>query len=335
MVSLGLFSLGKHSAETLPEVLRISVEPDYVRVNISNPERFAAELVRVEGNRQTIVLNLPQRPQQSLEIPLGAYQINYGSKNQFQLAIPAMLRDNELTIELHATPKNRDDWCWIPKGETIIGDTLGVGSEDERPVRTMNLQGFWLGKTEVTNSHYADFLSSQVEVNPKWIDLESRKCRIQSNGPKFETDAPDLPVVMVSLHGAQAYCDWLSEKTQQTCRLPTEWEWEKAARGPGSFVFSYGNIYEQSRANQESGTLKQVGEYQPNAFGLHDMTGNVFEWMSNRYDPTQETRTMNHSLRGGSFVLDGMYLRNSFRMRQSPHIMTDDIGFRVLMEPKK
>ena len=62
------------------------------------------------------------------------------------------------------------------------------------------------------------------------------------------------------------------------------------------------------------------------------MTGNVFEWMSNKYDPKQQDNSMNQSLRGGSFVLDGMYLRNSFRMRQSPTVMTDDIGFRVLRE---
>ena len=62
------------------------------------------------------------------------------------------------------------------------------------------------------------------------------------------------------------------------------------------------------------------------------MTGNVFEWMSNKYDRKQQDNSMNQSLRGGSFVLDGMYLRNSFRMRQSPTVMTDDIGFRVLRE---
>ena len=62
------------------------------------------------------------------------------------------------------------------------------------------------------------------------------------------------------------------------------------------------------------------------------MTGNAFEWMANVADPTKQDATLNHSLRGGSFMLDGMYLRNSFRMRQSPSVKTDDIGFRVLRE---
>jgi formylglycine-generating enzyme required for sulfatase activity len=143
---------------------------------------------------------------------------------------------------------------------------------------------------------------------------------------------PDKPVVMVSLQGAQAYCRWLSEKTGQLHRLPTEIEWEKAARGPCSYVYSYGNVYSQSMSNQATGTLQPVGSYPANAFGLFDMTGNVFEWMSNRYDTEASEQVMNHALRGGSFVLDGMYLRNSFRMRQCPSVMTDDIGFRVVRD---
>ena len=172
-------------------------------------------------------------------------------------------------------------------------------------------------------------------VDDTWIDIRSRKCLIQKDAEgKFVSssavaDAAKMPVVMVSLAGALAYCDWLSTESGQSIRLPSEQEWEKSARGPESFVYSYGNIYQQSQANQESGKLKPVGSYWPNSFGLLDMTGNVFQWMSDRADSTKAETTLNHSLRGGSFVLDGMYLRNSFRMRQSPTVMTVDIGFRV------
>ncbi len=141
-----------------------------------------------------------------------------------------------------------------------------------------------------------------------------------------------MPVVMVSFHGAEAYCAWRTETTGVVHRLPTEIEWEKAARGPSSFTYSYGNVDTRSLANQESGSLKATGSYAPSGFGLRDMTGNVFEWMANEYDPEASDEIMNQSLRGGSFVLDGMYLRNSFRMRQSRTVMTDDIGFRVLRE---
>ena len=217
-----------------------------------------------------------------------------------------------------------------------MGDTLGVGRADERPARRVNLNSFWMGESEITNQQYAEFLSEygkQKDIPENWIDLRSKKCLVQKKSDgNFETDASDLPVVMVSLYGAQAYCDWATKKTGIRHRLPTEAEWEKAARGPESFVYSYGNIYQQPLANQESGKLKPVKSYQPNSFGLYDMTGNVFEWMSDKADPDQEDMTLNQSLRGGSFVLDGMYLRNSFRMKQSPGVMTDDIGFRVVRD---
>lgn len=222
--------------------------------------------------------------------------------------------------------------AWIPGGPALIGDVLGVGAEDERPARIVEVSGFWMGRREVTNAEFAAFLSAQPDVDPRWIDLGSRKCRITGPAPgdgAYGTDATDLPVVMVSHFGAEAYCRWRTEVTGLHHRLPTETEWEKAARGPEGYTYAYGNVYTRALANQESGTLRPVASYAPNGYGLFDMTGNVFEWMGNEYAPERSGEPMNQALRGGSFVLDGMYLRNSFRMRQSRSVMTDDIGFRT------
>lgn len=253
-------------------------------------------------------------------------------------AIAPFVPVDGLTVQIGSVPEPEPGWCWIPAGPAIIGDTLGVGREDERPAKIVELPGFWMGEKEVTNQQYAAFLSSQKSIEENWIDLRSRKCLIVEESTETfvadssAVDAVQKPVVMVSLAGALAYCQWRSSVSGHSIRLPTEQEWEKAARGPESFVYAYGNIYKQSRANQESGKLKPVGSYSPNSYGLYDMTGNVFEWMSNKADPTNDETPLNHSLRGGSFVLDGMYLRNSFRMRQSPTVMTDDIGFRVVRD---
>ena len=115
-------------------------------------------------------------------------------------------------------------------------------------------------------------------------------------------------------------------------------------------VYSYGNIYRQAGANQESGRLLPVGSFAPNGFGLRDMTGNAFEWVADVYDQRLHSRSdrdappapleadgvpRHRALRGGSFVLDGMYLRNSFRMRHRPDVQADDFGFRVLCEAGK
>ncbi len=307
-----------------------------VRLEIENRQPMKLRLFRILGNDR-IPIERPIESEARLEVDSGFYLLRSDDRS-VQCPVPAiapLVPNRRISIQVEPVPQPEPGWCWIPPGPAVIGDTLGVGREDERPARIVNLPGFWMGETEVTNHQFADFLSSQKMIDETWIDLRSRKCLIQKNAEgKFVpdstiADAAEMPVVMVSLSGALAYCDWLSAESGQAIRLPSEQEWEKSARGPESYIYSYGNIYQQSQANQESGKLKPVGSYQPNSFGLWDMTGNVFEWMSGRADFTNMETTLNHSLRGGSFVLDGMYLRNSFRMRQSPTVMTDDIGFRV------
>lgn len=320
-----------------------------VQVQIENLKDRAATLDRIDGNQISEFQRLePVRGTQTIKLPSGFYTLGCDN-NRIRFPVPAiasMLGEQPISISIVEQPEPESHWCWIPPGPAIIGDTLGVGREDERPARVMDVPGFWLCDHEATNAEYAKFLNEQNPIEDDWIDFGSRKCRIkQTSEGSFEVesendsnkdvvDVANLPVVMVSLRGAQAYCQWLTNKTNQQYRLPTEIEWEKAARGPESFVYSYGNIYQQSRANQESGKLKPIKSYAPNGWGLYDMTGNVFEWMSDVADISKSETTLNHSLRGGSFVLDGMYLRNSFRMRQSPGVMTDDIGFRVARDPK-
>ena len=236
-------------------------------------------------------------------------------------------------------PPAEEGWCWIPEGGSVQGDTIGVGQEDERPARLVRLPAFWLAKFEATNAEYAAFLNDVGAADEKWLNLESHKCMIKREGGRFASTEPRLPVVTVSWHGAQAYCAWLTKKTGRAHRLPTEAEWEKAARGPESFMYAYGNVYTQKKANQESGRICAVGSFAPNGFGLQDMTGNVFEWVKDSYDrhlyahPDRPEPSEYHVLRGGSFVLDGVYLRNPFRMRYRPGVQADDIGFRVLREP--
>jgi formylglycine-generating enzyme required for sulfatase activity len=331
-------STTEKSHRTAPVVLPFGVKT--ATLLIDNPDRLPATLHRIDFNESIKVEDLNvvdenNSTDSTFNVPSGIYTIRTNSNSAFPApAIARVLGDQSIQIQIRKFPASETGWCWIPSGPAVIGDTIGVGAEDERPARIIDVEAFWLAETEVTNKEYARFLSSKRNVEPRWIDLDSRKCRIQKSKNGFASDAPDLPVVMVSLYGAQAYCQWLSEKTGDHCRLPTEIEWEKAARGPESFIYSYGNVYKQSLANQESGKLKPVKSYQPNGFGLYDMTGNAFEWMSNLNDPSDSERIMNQALRGGSFVLDGMYLRNSFRMRQSKSVMTDDIGFRIAKDAK-
>jgi formylglycine-generating enzyme required for sulfatase activity len=337
------------------EAINKSTEPTVLRpfgiqtarLEIENSAGLPATLYRVESNELVEAQKLdPREHHQSFVVPSGFYSIMVRQEKatdsiknqQSAIAVPvpaisSILNSRPLKIEIVQPPETQTGWCWIPRGPSVVGDTLGVGAENERPARIENVAAFWLAEAEVTNGQYARFLSAQSTLDRKWIDLESMKCQLKKSAKgTFDSDAPNLPVVMVSFYGAQAYCDWLTEKTKQHHRLPSEIEWEKAARGPNSNTYAYGNTYQQALANQESGKLKTVKSYQPNAYGLYDMTGNVFEWMADQNNPRGDNIYV-QSLRGGSFVLDGMYLRNSFRMRQSRTVMTDDIGFRVAKDP--
>jgi formylglycine-generating enzyme required for sulfatase activity len=212
---------------------------------------------------------------------------------------------------------------------------LGVGQEEERPLATPDTAGFWLAARETTNAQYVAFLNAipRDRIDPRWLDLEGPKCRVQWDAARrsWTTDAPDLPVVTVSWFGATAYCRWRTTCTGVPHRLPGETEWEKAARGPGSRVYAYGDTCTRARANQESGRLRATARFPANGFGLHDMTGNAFEWTRDAWPRPDRTVTF-RALRGGSFVLDGIFVRNAMRMRLRPEVRADDVGFRVLRE---
>lgn len=278
-----------------------------------------------------------------LRLAAGRYALGTGAQTP-QVALPVLAAElgyvpAPLLVEVAPAPAPAPGWAWVPAGPFVLGDRLGVGQEDERPLRAPTLPGFWLATHETTNADYVRFLNAlpRAAVDDGWLDLGGAKCRVRFDDARarFTTDAPRLPVVTVSAAGAEAYCRWRSAQTGARHRLPSEAEWEKAARGPGSRVYAYGDTCGTLLANQESGALRAVGSYAPNGFGLYDMTGNAFEWtrdvyVSGRVDDPDAGRF--RALRGGSFLLDGIFCRNAMRMRLRPTVRADDVGFRVLRE---
>lgn len=283
----------------------------------------------------------------TLTLPPGRYALQLGAGER---RVPLPLPPRGLGFAPPATtavavdpwPADEAGWRWIPGGPGLRGDEFGVGQEDERPLATPATDGFWLATHETTNAQYAAFLSAigKERVDAGWLDLGGPQCRVRWDAVAntFTTDAPDLPVVTVSWHGAVAYCRWLTATTGRAHRLPTETEWEKAARGPGSRVYAYGDVCTTAAANQESGRLRAVGSFAPNGFGLADMTGNAFEWTADHFPRRPDgpgTAAADadgaafRALRGGSFVLDGIFVRNAMRMRLRADVRADDVGFRV------
>ena len=316
------------------------------RVVVHNPTGRAVRLYTVVRDGFAAPRTLGSGRELSLRLPPGRYALSVDDEPP-RFAVPLPRRElgfepagvTEVTVS--AAPTTEPGFCWIPPGPAVRGDALGVGQEDERPLSTPATDGFWLATYETSNAQFVRFLNDTAEVDPTWLDLDGAKCRIQRNGPDqpFATDAPDLPVVTVSWAGAVAYCRWRTATAGTRHRLPTETEWEKAARGPGQRVYAYGDTCDTEAANQESGRLREVGRYQANGFGLHDMTANAFEWCADAYvrgayagerAPAGEAEF--RVLRGGSYVLDGIFCRNAMRMRLRPTVRADDVGFRVLRE---
>ena len=183
-----------------------------------------------------------------------------------------------LTLGKHVNPYA--DMVMIPAGEFQMGSNNG--DNDEKPVHTVYVDAFYIDKYEVTNAQYKAF----VDANPQW-----RKDRIPSkyhdgdylkhwNGNNYPVGKGTHPVTYVSWYAAMAYSQWVGK------RLPTEAEWEKAARGglPGK-VYPWGNTIDAGRANYAGsvGTTTPVGSNPANGYGLYDMVGNVGEWCLDEY----------------------------------------------------
>ncbi len=256
----------------------------------------------------------------------------------------------------------------VPAGAFTMGDTFGDGDGRERPVHTVELDAFYIGKYEVTNAQWRRFRDDPGYDDPSfWPDGRVMpKTQIPywtqaQNHGGGTPDSDDYPVLGVNWDGATAYCRWLSAKTGQTYRLPTEAEWEKAARGTDRRRFPWGNAIDRTRANYAGGqafdTARPVGFYdgtvrgelrtQSNAspYGAFDMAGNVMEWTADWYsrdyyaaspakNPKGPATGAYRVVRGGTFFMDPFELRSYARTAAWPSFQAHRmIGFRAAREP--
>ena len=177
---------------------------------------------------------------------------------------------------------------FVPAGPFLMGSE--EGREDEAPMREVYLDAFYIDKYEVTNAEYAKFLNAiggyvgRCEghdcVDTK-VENPDSHIIYQAGRYIAEVGYGDHPVITVSWYGAKAYCEHYSK------RLPTEAEWEKAARGTDGRTYPWGNQFDPSRANvgYRVGDTTPVGSYPTGAspYGAYDMAGNVWEWVDDWY----------------------------------------------------
>jgi formylglycine-generating enzyme required for sulfatase activity len=217
-------------------------------------------------------------------------------------------------------------YVWIPPGSFMMGCSPGDNEcqGDEKPSHRVTLtKGFSIGQTPVTVGAYKRFPGESGHAMPTAPRFNSRWSNEQ------------MPVVDVTWHDAQAYCGWAGG------RLPTEAEWEYAARG-GSTEARYGDIDAIAWYDSNSGNgTHNVGEKRANGFGLYDMLGNVWEWVNDWYDanyyqnspsqgPSGASRGTLRVLRGGSWVGGPRFVRVSGRHGYVPGGWAIDFGFRCV-----
>jgi len=254
-----------------------------------------------------------------------------------------------------STPKigeNFKDCLDCPEMVMLAGGTFKMGSEkgdpDEKPVHSVTIKPFAMGKYEITTKEYMLCVNDKKCPLPKWLEINSEfniKSGTKNDYKAFVEDSQ--PIVGVSWLNAIDYTKWLSEKTSKKYRLPSESEWEYAVRA-NTKAKNYGfdgknsDINEYAWYNKNSnGKTHPIGQKKPNAFGLYDMHGNVWEWVqdtwhSNYNDASVDGsawETTNESsdrvLRGGSWFLTEKDLRSANRNNFPSNERKNSYGFRV------
>ncbi len=233
-------------------------------------------------------------------------------------------RRREMQAEL-----NEREMVVIPAGISHMGSNL-PGRDEENPDHKIQIKAFCLDRYEVTNLQYKDF-----------VDVSGHRTPVHWQSGTFPASKGDHPVVNVSWEDAHAYAEWVGK------RLPTEAEWEWAARGGASREYPWGKICSQDYANYSNpeSRTSSVAKYPKGVseFGIWDMCGNVGEWVSDWYenkyytnspeiDPKGPAEGRLKVYRGGGFQCNRMDLRAAARHSSTPSMYQEYIGFRCAMD---
>ncbi len=227
---------------------------------------------------------------------------------------------------------------YVPAGEFLMGsaDSDGKAEDDEKPQHTVTLDAYWIDRTEVTNAQYRRC-------------VEAGACRKPDCWNEPNANADEQPVVCVGRSAAQAYCQWAG------AQLPSEAQWEKAARGSDGRAYPWGDDFDGSRLNFCDNRCEYgwkdasfddgytyaapVGSYPAGAspYGALDMAGNVREWVADWYGPYTAAAQSNPAgpasgelgvLRGGTWDSVAGYVRAAYRHRSGVDGWSDSSGFR-------
>lgn len=271
---------------------------------------------------------------------------------QTQLKEVSLIHNVKLPYIVTGKPPLEFQWCWVPGGEFTMGSENGC--YDEKPVHQVEVDDFWIARYPVVNAQYACFIDDKGYEESKWWTEAGwtwRETQVKMQ-PKYwedeEWNGHQRPVVGITWHEARAFCAWASEKSEQRILLPTEAQWEKAARSTDGRTYPWGeeeptkeycNFYHHVRQTTDVGYYSPIGD---SVFGCADMAGNVWEWVRDTHKIYSYQADNGHNnldnlgkgiVRGGSWNDLGSYLRASFRNDVGLSNASYYIGFRCVQEP--
>ncbi len=293
------------------------------------------------------VIPEPEAPRQPIALQAGGWPFNAVEAKSRQAAAGPIARTIDLGGGLQI------ELVRIPAGSFIMGDTNGA--PDERDLSAQRIdKPFWMARCEISNEQFAKFDSSHdsrfEHRSSWWFDEEYTG---------WPLNRPKQPVVRVSWDEAIAFCRWLSEKLGEEVTLPTEAQWEWACRAGTATPLNFGDpdtdfstfanlgdanlrkladegwrpkspdlVPKDSRFDDGALVTAEVGRYLPNAWGLHDMHGNVAEWTRSDYGANRKK-----VIRGGSWRDRPKLCRSASRWAYDPWQKVFNVGFRVIIDP--
>jgi hypothetical protein len=321
---------------------------EFVKVrNLQTEEAFSSNKVKYV-----------RRLQRVWAFPVG------GTSNDFEVHIFGQcisVRDGDTP-----PPPDPRDMVLVKGGTFTMGCTYeqaGDCGNDESPAHKVTLSDYYIGKNEVTVAEFKEFMdnsdyltdaekegNSYVYSGSSWDKKNGVSWRCDTYGKVRSTADYNHPVIHVSWNDAVAYCRWLSGKTGKSYRLPTEAEWEYAARGgkltKNTKYAGSDNIDEVAwyTSNTNNTGTRAVRQKKPNELGIYDMSGNVWEWCADWYadkystgaqiNPTGPDSGSCRVLRGGGWYYDAGHCRVSYRDTGPPELRGSYGGFRLCSSPQ-
>lgn len=242
------------------------------------------------------------------------------------IAVPRLMKDDKKAAALPPPPEGM---ALVPSGRFTIG--RNTGDEYEAPAHPDGLgYNYFMDTFEVTNEDYWIFIRETSRTPPKHWE-----------GRTPPTSMLRLPVTHVSLEDALAYCKWRGTRKNLNCRVPSEIEWERAARGDTGLLYTWGNEWREgaTNANSKNGKIMPIGSFpaDKSPYGIYDLMGNVREWTRDSFTPYQGSRGKPvagvNTIRGGAYSDSPQEANSTYRSYGPPDALKfDRTGFRCVCD---